>query len=132
MRVDVYFNLHRRLFSVRALEGEYKGRVIGHVDKCAIQDAKFVVSEAGRQRVIHEGVKNVHAYIRGERIEDPNEFIETLMPLAGGDDGALRKVSYDPHLDRTFIDGKTHDPIHSVDMCVMMVDQHRRPVVLAV
>jgi len=131
VRVDVYFNLHRRLFSVRALEGENKGRVIDHVAKCAIRDARFVVSEAGRQRVIHEGVKNVHAYIRGERIEDAGEFIKTVVPLSG-DGGALRKVSYDPHLDRTFIDRTTLEPMQSVDVCVMMVDEHRRPIVLAV
>ena len=33
IRVEVYWNLHKRLFSVRALEGEHKGRVIEHAQR---------------------------------------------------------------------------------------------------
>jgi len=65
MKVFVYFNLRKRCFSVKALEGMYKGRVIAHRDSLHLQDAEFKVSEKGRQRVIRERRKNVHAGVVG-------------------------------------------------------------------
>jgi len=65
MKVFVYFNLHKRVFSVKALEGKDKGRVIGHRTMLAIYSPTFKVSEAGRQRVIREKRKNVHAGVVG-------------------------------------------------------------------
>lgn len=65
MKVFVYFNLHKRVFSVKALEGKDKGRVIGHRTSLAIDNPVFKVSEAGRQRVVRERRKNVHAGVVG-------------------------------------------------------------------
>ncbi len=50
MRVFVYFNLHRKCLSVKALEGERKGRVIAHAKAVELVGVTFKVSEAGRQR----------------------------------------------------------------------------------
>lgn len=61
MRVFVYFNLHRKCWSIKALEGPSKGRVIGHADYVDLACVEWKVSEAGRQRVIREKKKNVHA-----------------------------------------------------------------------
>jgi hypothetical protein len=66
MKVDVYWNLHRQLFSIRSREKETYGRVISHAPSLGLYWPKPVVSEAGRQRVLREGKKNVHAVIRGE------------------------------------------------------------------
>ena len=68
MRVEVYFNLHRKLWSVRDLS---TGLVVDHVDEIAIKDPSFAVQPAGRAKVILQGRKNVHAFVRGERIERP-------------------------------------------------------------
>ena len=68
MRVEVYFNLHRKLWSVRDLS---TGLVVDHVDEIAIKDPSFAVQPAGRRKVLKEGRKNVHAFVRGERIERP-------------------------------------------------------------
>lgn len=65
MKVFVYFNLHKRVFSVKALEGKDKGRVIGHRTMLDIDSPVFKVSEAGRQRVVRERRKNVHAGVVG-------------------------------------------------------------------
>lgn len=65
MRVFVYFNLHRKLFSIKAMEGPHKGKVIAHNEDVILYDATFKVSEAGRQRVIREKKKNVHAGVVG-------------------------------------------------------------------
>ena len=63
MRVEVYFNLHKHLFSVRSARS---GRVILHTDRVHIHNPEFVVRQGGRQRVLREGKKNVHAFVRGE------------------------------------------------------------------
>jgi hypothetical protein len=54
----IYWNFHKKVFSVK-----FKGRVIAHATHILAEDAEFRVSEAGRQRVLTEGCKNVHAYI---------------------------------------------------------------------
>lgn len=68
MRVFVYRNLHKQTWSVKALEGPAKGRVIAHSDHVLLWDAEGKVSEAGRQRVLAEKRKNVHAGIVGELV----------------------------------------------------------------
>lgn len=64
--VDVYRNLHTGKWSVRAVDGPDKGKVIAHVDEIGLWGAEYRVSQAGRERVIRTGVKNVHAVVRGK------------------------------------------------------------------
>ena len=61
--VEVYYNLHKKCLSVRK-----RGLVIDHVSSILLKNAEFVVQPAGRKRVVKEKRKNVHAYIRGERV----------------------------------------------------------------
>ena len=68
MRVQAYWNIHRKCWSVVALEGEQKGRVISHTKYVSIKDARLVVQEGGRQRVLKEKKKNVHAFVRGQLV----------------------------------------------------------------
>ena len=69
MKVDVYWNLHKQTFSIRSREKEDYGRVIRHADHVHIRNPTAVVSKAGRERVLREKKKNVHAVIRGQLIE---------------------------------------------------------------
>lgn len=78
-KVRIYRNLHNGLMSVQA---KVNGRwlVIGHTADIALRDVSFRVSQAGRERVLREGRKNVHAYIIGsvflpENILNPNDPI---------------------------------------------------------
>lgn len=66
MKVFVYFNLHRKCWSIKALEGPQKGLVVAHAKRVNVSNAIFKVSEAGRQRVLREKRKNVHAGIVGQ------------------------------------------------------------------
>lgn len=61
-RVYVYRNLHRKCYSVKSLR---TGRVIGHVDEITLTNVEFRVSKAGRERVLREKRKNVHAGVVG-------------------------------------------------------------------
>lgn len=64
-KVKCYYNLHKKVFSVVSLQGDDYGKVVYHADQVHLSDCQFVVSEAGRQRVIREQRKNVHAYVKG-------------------------------------------------------------------
>ncbi len=72
-RVEVYRNLNKNCFSVRALTGENKGKVIDHVQEITLKDVKFAVQPAGRKRVLKEKQKHVNAFIRGTPTEEPLE-----------------------------------------------------------
>ena len=58
--VEVYRNLHKKCWSVR--QG---GKVKVHTSYICLQDVKFVVQPAGREKVLKEKKKNVHAFVRG-------------------------------------------------------------------
>lgn len=61
-KIKVYRNLRQGGFSV--LDAK-TGLVVGHADTITIVNAKFNVNEKGRQKVLKEKCKNVHAYISG-------------------------------------------------------------------
>jgi len=63
MMVKVYYNLHKHVFSVKDAK---TGKVLGHGNNIMLKNPVFQVSEAGRQRVLKENRKNVHAYVIGE------------------------------------------------------------------
>jgi hypothetical protein len=64
-RVRVYRNLHDQNWSVVARTGLNRGKVVAHADELSLFGCDFIVSEAGRQRVLREKRKNVHAYVEG-------------------------------------------------------------------
>lgn len=60
----IYRNLHKKCFSVLKYNEEKKGyRLYAHVDRAILTDVVTKVSEAGRQKVIQEKKKNVHAFM---------------------------------------------------------------------
>jgi len=107
MRVYVYFNLHKLLWSVRALEGPNKGRVIQHAHEVYLVDCQFRVSEAGRQRVLREKRKNVHAGVVGHLAEVP----------AGAPSGD--RVSYNPYKHPTFVRANSLEPVRRADSVLL-------------
>jgi len=69
LKVFVYYNLHKHCWSVKALNGDMKGRVILHTDEVWLKDVEFRVQPAGRARVLREGKKNVHAGVVGTLVD---------------------------------------------------------------
>jgi hypothetical protein len=90
--VKVYFNLHKKVFSV-----QHKGLVIDHTDHLHMHNVQFRVSEAGRQRVIREKRKNVHAYVVAPVAEVRKAYLDTAQT-----DG-WEAVTYNPYRDSTFV-----------------------------
>jgi|TARA_R110000772_G_scaffold55469_1_gene126542 hypothetical protein len=108
MKVFVYFNLHRKCFSVKALEGASKGRVVAHVSDAIVYEPTFKVSEAGRQRVLRERSKNVHAGVVGQWYAGEFNAKRTaeLMECTG------RAVTYNPYRFTSFVYKATETPIN--------------------
>lgn len=69
VKVAIYYNLHKHTFSVKAMEGEMKNKVVGYSDTLILsptnREVVFKVSEAGRRRVLATKNKNVHAVVVG-------------------------------------------------------------------
>lgn len=84
-RVYVYWNLHKNVYSVR------KRKIVQlHATQVQLRDVTFKVSEAGRQRVIREKRKNVHAGLQGTWVglmQDPRTWKTR----------GWRRVTYDPY-----------------------------------
>ena len=114
----IYRNLHADCYSIR-----YKDYVIAHARELVLYNVTFKVSEKGRQRVLHEKRKNVHAYALttfvdsaygldftgnynlGEGILDDVELLQDkLDPLSN-------QAWYNPYKVETFVDGTTFEPI---------------------
>jgi hypothetical protein len=94
-QVFVYFNLHTKLWSIRATEGTHKGLVVAHAPFVRLHNVVVKVSQAGRQRVLTEGRKNVHAGLCG-----------TLQYFGQNDTSSfpgLTEVTYNPYKYTTFV-----------------------------
>lgn len=103
--VFVYFNLHKKLFSIRDVK---TGRVVAHLKHVLLSEATFKVSEAGRQRVLLEKRKNVHAGVRGKyRGTRYGAYSEIAL------NGSVR---YNPYETPYFIDTVTQEPVHEAQL----------------
>lgn len=117
MRVFMYWNLHRHCWSLRAEEGPDRGRVILHAHAVELTECRFKVSEAGRQRVLREKSKNVHAGISGvlgtwSTIKCPDRMGPQLP-----DEGL--PVTYNPYRAGTFVSADLlREPMHSAPRVV--------------
>jgi len=97
-KVRIYFNLHRKLFTIQRQTP--KGwRVAGHAQDVCLAYPQFKVSEAGRQRVLREKRKNVHAFVEGY----------LTLPTYGIDD--LQRISYNPYKCGSFVIAETQQPV---------------------
>lgn len=127
MRVFVYFNLHRKVWSIKALDGEHRGRVVAHATYVQLRDVTCKVSEAGRQRVIREQRKNVHAGLVGElRYFDGTQRVRQLPTFAfeptqnaDGSEGAWFGITYNPYKAGTFVERATGNPVYGAARAVL-------------
>jgi hypothetical protein len=97
--VRVYRNLHKDCLSVQCREPGKGWRLWFHSHAVDLDNARFVVSEAGRQRMLATGRKNVHAFVIGT-LSAP-EPVQQPFAL----------VSYNPRKAATFINIETGTPV---------------------
>jgi len=102
----IYFNLHKNVFSVKDVK---TGLVAGdHKEMVIVKNAVFKVSEAGRQRVLIEGVKNVHAGVKGE-----------LGVFSDVDTANMVQVTYNPKKYDSFVTVDSFRPLKGAEMVLM-------------
>tara|TARA_R110000851_G_scaffold131529_1_gene265684 strand:- start:659 stop:1087 length:429 start_codon:yes stop_codon:yes gene_type:complete len=135
MSIEIYYNLHKKVFSIRN-----KGKVIDHATSVTVLDPKFVVQPAGRAKVIKDKVKNVHAFVRTKGLWT-TENVDTLSKLEPYDDLSsyylkklknklplfLEEVSYNPYRSGTFVLRDSGDAIHEADIAYLSIDKQNRP-----
>jgi len=122
MRVYVYYNLHKKMWSIKALDGPSKGLVVRHSTVVLLQDCEFKVSEAGRQRVLREQKKNVHAGVVGTLVALSGEKTWFPFPVS-------KEVTYNPYKYETFVYKAGEKPIKNCARVLMTA--LTRPVVRA-
>lgn len=121
--VDVYFNLHRKVWSLR---NRATGRVERHARLVIFpHGARFIVGQAGRARVMHTGHKNVHAYVRGESYAAA-DYADNWM-----DTDALTRVAYNPARAGHFTRTDTGERVDSASAVVMIAEGGKPPRVFA-
>jgi hypothetical protein len=109
-RVRVHFNLRTHFWSITAMDGPNRGRVVQHSDTFALTCCKFKVSEAGRQRVLAKGQRLVHAWVEG-----------LVAPLSQPPKDAV-EFTYNPYRAGTFTRRDTGQPIASA-LCCWLIGQ---------
>lgn len=102
-RSKVYYNLHKHTFSV-----QQKGLVVLHLDMVVMNDAEFRVNETGRQRVLKEKRKNVHAFVNGSLSFSTEDV-----------DSSYREAAYNPYLYDSFVDKETGQRINKADKVIL-------------
>jgi len=123
MKFRIYFNLRKKCFSVQKKSEKGNWIVCEHRNEIALRNVNFKVSEAGRQRVLKEKVKNVHAFVEGEIERDfacpPRRFHE---------------IHYNPYKFDSFFTFQRKDsvftsgdfiPVHSADLVYMGVNENK-------
>lgn len=128
MKVKAYFNLHSSKWSVVALEGDHKGRVIAHCDRVQLLDIEFKVSAKGRDRVLKEKRKNVHAFAIGrlyawEGTTRRYELGRMYLPPMGWRGTSDTQVSYNPYKTDTFYVKETGQAIHDTRVAFLESDR---------
>ena len=101
-QVEVYFNLHKQVFSIRDKKTKL---VVAHAPCVTLQNVSFKVSQAGREKTIATKQKCVHAFVVGE-------FVGST-PIDGADDG-LKSAYYNPYETIQFLDFHSKDALSRV------------------
>jgi len=114
MKVFVYFNLHKKCFSIKALEGQFKGLVIGHTNRVLLSDVTFKVSAAGRRRVLAEKRKNVHAGVVGHVADKGAYPVHERYTMLG------TAITYNPYLYDSFVQRSTQQPVHKAKWAALL------------
>jgi hypothetical protein len=108
-RVDIYRNLHKpSMFTIRQRAGELAGKVSGYSQSILLSSPQLIVLESGRQRVLKERRKHVHAFVRGILCD------AYTKPLPIPSDIGTR-ITYNPYRNNKFFDTLTDKNInHSI------------------
>ena len=119
-RVYVYWNIRRKLWSVRQA-----GKVVDHLTGLSLNSCKFLVGKKGQERVRREKTKNVHAGVSGYLDEHRRWHVDEVYNV-----GLV--VTYNPYKHDTFVlSANNKKSVYFADY-VLMDTINERPSVTAV
>lgn len=110
-KVRIYWNLHKKMYSV-----VYKGRVVSHTTDINLKDVTFVVRQSGRERVLREKKKNVHAYVVGKIVDDREVWFSQ---------GNYDTISYNPYQSDSFRNVTRDEPIFKAGIVALSSIGHK-------
>lgn len=112
MKVKVYRNLNTGLISVYCYEQK---RVLKEFPchSIVLENCKAVVQEGGRQRVLRDKQKNVHAFIVGHVVAVNRNLDHNLI------EG--KRINYNPYRRGEFYDIDTNESWSGADRVAVMV-----------
>jgi hypothetical protein len=87
------------------------GRVKASASQIWLKDAEFLVRESGRQRMLRENRKNIHAYVVGQLLDFVHPEDGKIMERLEG-----RNATYNPYRFSSFVDKETELPVMSASM----------------
>ena len=95
----IYRNLRNKCFSVLKYNEEKKGyRLFAHINRAILTDVDSKVYESGRQKVLKEKQKNVHAFMLAKYYVPIPEDRHVLFS---------EEIYYNPYEQNTFTEGKS-------------------------
>lgn len=112
MRYRLYRNLHKGCFSVQEYIPKKGYRVVDHIsDGYTLNDCTFKVYQSGREKVLREKQKNVHAFIEFKSYTKNNLKITDEQPY------------YNPYKYDSFVSSKTLQPLVKVNQLHIVNNQ---------
>ena len=127
MRLEAYYNLHKKCISARPIGGSVK-----HYEFLSLDDASFSVQPAGRKKVLKEKKKNVHAFVRGnlltsgepyQRRHDYDGVNIDLSVDRFREDARYDEVTYNPYKYESFV-RKHNEQVVKYAPHVWIIDKH--------
>ncbi len=73
MRMDIYRNIHKNLWSIR---DPTTMEVIQDAERVLVNHPQYVIDERGRQQQINGKWKTIHAWLTGFTHVDPPEYLD--------------------------------------------------------
>ena len=93
-QVLVYRNLHKTGGKIYSIQCD--NHVAGHTKNLIIANVKAVIRKAGHRKAVESGVRNVHAFLKGEAVQSiPQEVLRGLV---------FKELTYNPFKMSTFQD----------------------------
>ncbi len=111
-RVLIAYHLYKKCFSIRCFATR---KVIGYADSVSVTNARFLVAQSGRLRVLRERMKNIHAFVEGEfrSARLPIESVSPSLPQISALPASLSEAYYNPYQVASFVDKATREPLYS-------------------
>lgn len=112
-KVSTFWNLHHEVFSMQStiIEGEKrKTLVVAHCNEIILQNVSFVVRKAGRERVLKERQKNIHAFVKGEFVGESTGVIDV---------SGMKQAYYNPFKQDYFSDKETGEKLIGAELVIL-------------